>query len=130
MEHTSEANLILTAMAFLLVKHALADFLLQTEYQRSTKGTYGAPGGIIHSALHIALTAPVLLMFQGLSLPRALTILAGEFIIHYHLDWLKEQTVRRQSWTSRDTPFWWALGIDQLMHGLTYVGILYVAARL
>ena len=59
MEHTSEANLILTAMAFLLVKHALADFLLQTEYQRSTKGTYGAPGGIIHSALHIALTAPV-----------------------------------------------------------------------
>ena len=123
----NEANLILTALALLLVKHALADFLLQTAYQRATKGIYGALGGLTHSATHILLTAPVLLLFPAVTPSRMAAILAAEFVIHYHLDWLKDQAVKRQGWSSHDTPFWWALGLDQLMHGLTYVGIVALA---
>lgn len=125
----SEANLILTAMALLLIKHAVADFLLQTAYQRSTKGIYGALGGLTHSATHILLTAPVLFLFPSLSLGRFSAILAAEFVLHYHLDWLKDQAVKRSGWTSHDTAFWWALGLDQLMHGLTYVGIVWLALQ-
>lgn len=124
----SDSQLVLAAMALLLVKHALADFLLQTANQRATKGIYGALGGLTHSATHIALTAPVLLLFPRLGLSGAALLLAGEFALHYHLDWTKDQVVRRNAWTSHDTPFWWALGLDQLMHGLTYVGIVWLAA--
>lgn len=123
----NDAELMLAAMAYLLVKHAIADFLLQTAYQRQTKGIYGALGGLTHCLTHILLTAPVLLVFPGLGLGRSAAILAAEFVVHYHLDWLKDQAVRRQGWTSHDTAFWWALGLDQLMHGLTYVAILAAA---
>ena len=126
----SEAHLILAAMAYLLVKHAVADFLLQTSYQRQTKGTYGALGGFTHCLTHVLLTAPVLLLFPSVGLGLAGAILAGEFIVHYHLDWLKDQSVKRNGWTSHDTPFWWALGLDQLLHGLTYVAILWVVTSL
>ncbi|MEQ1717032.1 MAG: DUF3307 domain-containing protein [Hyphomicrobium sp.] len=124
----SDVNLVLAAMAYLLVKHAVADFLLQTAFQRQTKGIYGALGGFTHCLTHILLTAPVLLLFPGVTALNAGALLAAEFAIHYHLDWLKDQAVRRRGWTSHDTPFWWALGLDQLMHGLTYVGITWVAA--
>ena len=115
-------------MAYLLVKHAVADFLLQTAYQRETKGTYFALGGITHSLTHIALTVPILAFFPDLSTEKFVALLVAEFVVHYHLDWLKDQTVKRHGWTSHDTSFWWALGTDQLMHGLTYVAILWVAS--
>lgn len=120
-------SVVLMAMAYLLIKHCVADFLLQTENQWRTKGTYGAVGGITHSATHAALTAPVFFLLPPISISAAAMLLAGEFVIHYHLDWAKEQTLRRNKWTARDKPFWWALGIDQLGHGLTYVALLWVA---
>ena len=48
MEHL--ALLALAAVAVLMVKHALADFYLQTPYQYLNKGTYGHPGGLLHAA--------------------------------------------------------------------------------
>jgi len=116
---------VLMAIAYLMVKHALADFVLQTESQRREKGIYGAPGGVIHAATHVLLTAPVFLILPG---PGAtmMALLIGEFVLHYHIDYTKEQVVRRHGWTSHDTPFWWAIGIDQLAHGLTYVAIVWL----
>jgi hypothetical protein len=49
--------------------------------------------------------------------------MAGEFVIHYHIDWTKEQFMRRMKLTQSDNAFWYALGADQLAHHLTYVGI-------
>jgi hypothetical protein len=42
--------LALAAVAVLMVKHAVADFYLQTPYQFLNKGKYGHPGGFIHAA--------------------------------------------------------------------------------
>ena len=50
---TGDIRIVLLAMAYLMVKHCLTDFLLQTEAQRSTKGDYGALGGITHSLTHL-----------------------------------------------------------------------------
>jgi hypothetical protein len=121
------AGLALAAVAYLLVKHTVADFLLQTEVQRKTKGIYAALGGITHSLTHVVLTAPVFLLLPGLGVSTMVIALLGEFLVHYHVDWSKEQLIRRNGWTSHDTPFWWALGLDQLCHGLTYVAILWYA---
>lgn len=120
------AILILVAIAVLMTKHAAADFFLQTTYQYRNKGTYGHPGGLLHSAVHIALTPLVYLVLAPVSLLLALAIALGEFLIHYHLDWAKEQLGQRLQLTPQSKGFWVALGADQLLHGLTYVGIVAV----
>lgn len=118
----------LASVAYLMIKHAVADFFLQTETQRRTKGVYGAPGGLTHAAIHILLTAPVFLLFPGIGIGAVVGLLAAEFVIHYHIDWAKEQIVRRNGWSAHDTRFWWAIGFDQMLHGLTYVAIAWIAA--
>lgn len=126
--NATAVDAVLIAIAYLMLKHALADFVLQTESQRREKGLYGARGGFTHAGTHILLTAPVFLLLPPVG-TMALALLAAEFALHYHIDFVKEQLVRRNGWTSHDTPFWWAIGIDQLMHGLTYVGIVWAAAH-
>jgi hypothetical protein len=122
----SPVHVALAAITYLLVKHAVADFILQTDLIFRQKGNYGAPGGLLHAFIHILLTAPVFWLFPGGGLGLAVGLLAAEFLVHYHIDWTKEQIVRHESWTTKDSMFWWALGIDQLLHGLTYVAILWI----
>jgi hypothetical protein len=120
------ALIVLAAVAILMLKHAVADFYLQSSYQYLNKGTYGHPGGIIHSAIHVALTPLVYLVVAPASLLLVLGIAASEFVLHYHIDWLKEQIVRSNGWTARDPGFWYALGTDQFVHGLTYLALVAV----
>ena len=114
------ALLILAAVALLMGKHAVADFYLQTPYQYLNKGTYGHPGGLIHAGIHVALTPLVYLVLLPGSLLMAGAIALGELILHYHIDWGKEQITRRNGWTAQDRGFWFALGTDQLVHCLLY----------
>jgi len=118
--------LALAAVAVLMLKHAVADFYLQTPYQYLNKGTYGHPGGCIHAGIHAVLTPFVYLVLVPSSLLLVLAITIGEFAVHYHVDWMKEQVMHRNGWTAHDRGFWYALGTDQLVHGLTY--LLIVAA--
>ena len=120
------ALLALAAVAVLMAKHALADFYLQTPYQYLHKGTYGHSGGFLHAAIHVALTPLVYLVLVPGSLLLVGAIALGEFLVHYHVDWLKEQFVRQNDLTTQSPGFWHALGTDQLIHGLTY--LLIVAA--
>ena len=118
--------LALAAVAVLMFKHAVADFYLQTAYQYLHKGTYGHPGGMIHAGIHTALTPLVYLVLVPGSLLVAGAIALGEFVLHYHIDWAKEQFTRRNSWTPQNSGFWHALGTDQLLHGFTYLAIVAV----
>jgi hypothetical protein len=120
------ALLVLAAVAILMVKHAVADFYLQTTYQYLNKGKYGHPGGILHASIHTVLTPLVYLVLLPGSLLIVGVIAIGEFLLHYHIDWLKEQVTHRNGWTAQDRGFWYALGTDQLMHGLTYLAIVAV----
>ena len=120
------ALLALAAVAVLMFKHAVADFYLQTSYQYLNKGKYGHPGGIIHAGIHTALTPLVYLVLVPGSVLVAGVIALAEFLLHYHIDWLKEQVTRKNGWTPQDRGFWYALGTDQLVHGLTYLAIVAV----
>jgi hypothetical protein len=51
-------------------------------------------------------------------------IVVGEFLIHYHVDWTKEQIERRFSLSAANRSL--VLGADQLAHHLTYAAILAV----
>lgn len=117
-------RLTLAAVAVLMFKHAVADFYLQTAYQYLNKGKYGHPGGFIHAGIHTALTPLVYLVMMPGSFLIAGAIALGEFLLHYHIDWAKEQITHRNGWTPQDRGFWYALGTDQLIHGLTYLVIV------
>ncbi len=122
------AQLILIVLFILAVKHFIFDYLSQTEYQYRNKGTYGHPGGILHAGLHALGTLPVFLVIAP-PLALGLAIVVGEFIVHYHLDWTKEQILRRTHWAYPTARYWWVFGADQLMHQLTYVAIAALLAR-
>lgn len=108
-------------LLLLQLKHFLFDFVLQTPYQLNNKGTYGHPGGILHSGLHVATTALILFI---LATPVALliAIVVGEFLVHYHIDWGKEQITSRYG-SGQNAFFWRMIGLDQLLHQLTYLAI-------
>lgn len=106
----------------LFTKHLIFDFLYQPPYQWMNKGTYGHPGGIIHSGVH-ALATYFLLLFV-LSPLEAAGIALLEFLIHYHMDWFKMWYNKKKGWLcNKHEQFWQFLGIDQYVHALTYIGI-------
>jgi hypothetical protein len=115
-------QLILLVLLVLQAKHYICDFVIQTKYQFSNKGKYGHPGGILHAGLHILGTIPAFLVVRP-SLSLGAAILAAEFVIHYHVDWAKEQLMRRKRWTFPQAEFWWTFGADQVLHQLTYLAI-------
>ena len=113
---------LLGVFTILQIKHFIFDYPLQTNYQLKNKGTYFHPGGILHSGLHaLGTTATFLVITPPLWI--GLGTVAGEFLLHYHIDWGKDQILRRMRKTSADRAFWWAIGFDQLLHHLTYVAI-------
>ena len=89
------------------------------------KGTYAHPGGILHAGLHAAGSLPAILLF-GPSAALVAGLVVVEFVIHYHMDWLKERVVRVNGLTNKDAAFWHIFGIDQLIHNLTYTGMLMI----
>ncbi len=117
----------ITLLALLMFKHFICDFVLQTPWQIRQKGIYGAPGGIVHAGIHIGGTLLALMAVRS-PLSVILTVLVAEFVAHYHIDWGKEQIVRRFKW--RDgARFWNAIGFDQLLHNLTYLAIAVYVTR-
>ncbi len=117
-------DMLLACLAYFAVKHAIADYFLQTRYQWANKGRYGHPGGLLHAAIHVVFSAPALLILPPPSLNFGLGLLAAEFVVHYHCDWTKEQVVKRMGLTFADNAFWRAMGVDQLVHGLTYIAMV------
>jgi len=117
----------LWTLVLLQLKHFVCDFVVQTPYQLRHKGIYGHPGGLLHAGLHTAATAAVLAVLQAwmpLAVPQMLALLAAEFMLHYHIDWTKEQVMR--PYVQAQGPAYWAIfGFDQLLHQATYAGILH-----
>jgi hypothetical protein len=122
-------DVALAAMAYLLAKHAIADFMLQTPYQWKNKGRYGHPGGLLHAGIHSAFSVPVFAILAPLSPTLAAGILVAEFVVHYHTDWAKEKAGMVLGLLPSRAGYWWAMGVDQLVHGLTYVAMVAVLAE-
>lgn len=110
-------------IAALLIKHFIADFLLQTRYILDNKHIYGHFGGILHVLIHgllslgILITAPVSWLL-------AIALAVGEAVVHYHIDWVKERINRAFNWSATDSLYWMSFGFDQLLHHLTYVAMI------
>lgn len=120
----SAVVLVLVALLLFQVKHLLADFVLQTAKMVEEKGHYGCAGGLYHAGIHILASAPLVLWLAP-HVATVAVVLVAEFVIHYHIDWCKEQIGRRLALSPGDKAFWFAIGVDQLLHQLTYIGMVW-----
>ena len=120
-----DISLLLWSLVLFQVKHFICDFVLQTAYLYRNKGIYGHRAVFIHAGLHALGSLPaVLLLTRDSSL--VAVILAVEFLIHYHVDWLKLYIDKHFRLGINQSLYWVIFGADQLLHQLTYVGILAV----
>ena len=134
--YTDDRILIFASiMGILLIKHTLADFYLQTEWQAKEKGYWGAEGGIIHSGIHGFLTFVYFLClftfigFGEKSIELSVLWLFGitlfDTISHYIIDYTKARTTRESEYAHRDAEYWRLIGVYQLSHNVVYLIISY-----
>ena len=134
---------IFLAFGLFFLKHFIVDFPLQRwPYQWKNKGTWGHPGGVLHSGLHAVATFGCLMLLATFDVygtavaPMArmnmlwliailLCLLEG--FTHYVIDWAKMNINLYMDWHANTTEwFWHLLGLDQLLHYFTYLFVLYV----
>jgi hypothetical protein len=110
-------------LALLQLKHWYVDFVNQTMEEVKSKGQYGDRLGLWHSAKHGIGTAMAVWIVGGfVAIPVAILVGLVDFAVHYHVDWAK------MNWGNRDINdplFWNHLGLDQMVHQLTYIIFMY-----
>ncbi|APO75871.1 hypothetical protein AM571_CH03070 [Rhizobium etli 8C-3] len=117
----------ISLLIWLQVKHFVADYLLQPPWMLEGKGHIRNPGGYVHAAIHAVGSFPALVFF-GLDMGIIFGLGASEFAIHYAIDHAKAIHSRQHSGDIMTRAFWAAHGADQLLHHLTYAGILAAVA--
>lgn len=112
-------------MALLQIKHFVADFVLQSYMQTVKKGVWLDPIGISHSIEHGVCTLAVLMLFCFFApIPVGVMIVVTilEIISHYLIDYSK---VKYGCKDHTKPIFWSQFGLDQLLHQLTYIAIIW-----
>ena len=111
----------------LFTKHFIVDFILQPAYEYLNKGKYGHPGGVIHAAKHGLVTWLILAWASPCSYELATALAFMDYFLHYHIDYAKVNITGAFNFNARTTQFWWFLGLDQYLHYLTYLAIVWLS---
>ena len=120
------ASVIFLTLVLLQIKHWYIDFVDQSMAEVNHKGQYGHWLGMQHSLKQGIGTALCVGCVLG-PVYWAASIMMGviDAESHYHIDWAK------MNWGNRDiqNPSFWAhLGLDQMAHQLTYIGLVAIIA--
>jgi hypothetical protein len=119
------STLVVLLFGAFFLKHFICDFPLQPAYQYKNKGTYGHLGGIVHAGIHAIGTFIVLLAFIPFGHGTIAIMALIDGLVHYHIDWAKMNVNSYCKLTPTNSEFFWhLLGLDQLLHYLTYFGII------
>ena len=112
---------VLIFLALLQIKHWYVDFLNQSDNEIKSKGIYGDWSGIMHSAKHgLGTMLATIVAFDMTYAPWAVALGVIDFIIHYHIDWIKSNFGNKDI---SNKAFWSHLGLDQMAHQLTYIAL-------
>jgi hypothetical protein len=116
---------IFVVLALLFTKHWYIDFVNQSMEEVVGKGIYGNAHGVMHSLKHGIGTGLIMWLFISDPL---MAIMLGfiDFVIHYHIDWLKININKRYNYTTENPKFWAWLGADQLAHSFTYLWLVWM----
>jgi hypothetical protein len=113
----------LLILVLLQIKHFLVDWVLQTDRQIKHKGQYLHPVGIYHSLQHAAFTAVIAAFVAP---PQTLTLGIVDGLLHYHIDWAKQNLSSHYGLSTDNKGFWMLMGLDQLLHQLTYLLLVFL----
>lgn len=123
----STVNAAFLMLLLLFIKHFWVDFVNQTEDEVKTKGIYGKFPGVWHSVKHGVATALIVYCIGDwefdVTIPGAIIFGLIDAIMHYHFDFWKMRYGTRDITTKA---FWAQLGLDQLAHAATYLGIVWI----
>lgn len=114
---------LLLILLLMQVKHLLADYVWQTGWMVANKGRYGHPGGIAHAGMH-AVFSLVVVLVTGFTPLLALGLALFEFVVHYHVDWSKDQILRRRALDAKMREYWIWTGVDQFAHQITMLAMI------
>jgi len=115
---------ILLLFCLLQIKHMFADYFLQTPRMLSGRGCYLHMGRAQHAAIHALLSIPVFLVV-GANFGFVLALVAAEWVVHFHLDWAKARYSEIRDLNPTQGLFWRAFGVDQALHQLTYIAMIW-----
>ena len=115
-------NDVLFLILLLQIKHFICDGPLQTKAMVDGKAIYGNRLGLLHASIHGLGTIAALAWF-GLDGTLVFVLAVADMVVHYHIDFAKENIVKIKGWTTAVREFWWALATDQFLHHLTYLAI-------
>ena len=107
-------------LILLQIKHWYVDFYNQTIDEVRSKGNYGEAMGIFHSLKQGVASFYVFVWFD---VNIAYIVFFLDFILHYHIDWIKMNFSNQDINTQQ---FWNHLGLDQMAHQLCYIGYVYL----
>ena len=110
------------------LKHFIADYLLQPSWMVHGKGSIAALGGYLHAGIH-AVASAVVLLLVATPLWLVAVLCLVEFVIHYLLDFAKIHYSHGVDEQREPARFWGLFGLDQLLHQLTYVVMIFFALR-
>jgi hypothetical protein len=114
---------------FFFFKHFIADFCLQTPYMYKNKGNIWHPGGYLHAFVHAYLSL-FILFGNHVQASVAFTLVFIEFWVHFGTDWAKVNINKATGWTAVNSEgFWVLLGLDQFIHSLTYLGMIWYVLK-
>jgi hypothetical protein len=116
---------ILILLLLLQIKHCYADFYLQTYMQTVKKGVWMDPIGLSHTVDHIYSSLIVMLgfsLFVSINPISIIFVVTVEGIIHYLIDFIK---VKYGCKDNTKPIFWTQFGLDQLVHEMTYLWMVW-----
>lgn len=102
-----------------------ADYFLQTRQMLEARDQYLHFGRFLHAGIH---AAGSLLVFVLVSAPIGFVIILvlAEGFVHFHIDWWKGRFVTENDLTPEDAGYWRVSGVDQALHQLTYVAMIWI----
>jgi hypothetical protein len=113
---------LITLYILIQIKHWYIDFASQTKNELDHKGIYGSMQGMTHSIKHGIATLFCILAITGQGyFLYAMVLAIIDTVSHYHIDWVKTNYGEKDMSVRK---FWNHLGLDQMVHQLTYLFIL------
>lgn len=116
---------VMMLLCMLQIKHMLGDFFFQTKIMLEGRNEYVHFGRVLHAGVH-SLGSLIVFVVIGAPLAFVVLLVLAEGVVHYHIDWWKGRHTDEQKLTPADAAFWRATGIDQTLHQLTYVAMIWI----
>lgn len=115
---------MIALFCLLQIKHMFADYFLQTQRMLSGRGEYWHLGRAQHAGVH-AIGSVLSFALVGAPVVFILVIVALEWAIHFHIDFWKARLCDQKSLDPSKAAFWRAAGVDQALHQLTYLAMVW-----